>query len=150
VLANSEWPTTGDHNNNRGRTSQIRFPMVRHVFGLPDGTYMWVRRDQQTAVVLVLLVRALHPVPFSNRIKLSNNLNTSCYDGLFICFGTAYIATFFMLVSCHAYSSTLKMEATCSSETSVDFHDLQGVISQGIELPIMLSKFRSCYSAVLK
>jgi hypothetical protein len=28
----------------------------------------------------------------------------------------------FTLVSCSAYSSTLKMEATCSSETSVDFH----------------------------
>jgi hypothetical protein len=27
----------------------------------------------------------------------------------------------FRLVSCVAYSSTLKMEATCSSETSVDF-----------------------------
>jgi hypothetical protein len=27
----------------------------------------------------------------------------------------------FMLVSCLAYSSTLKMKATCSSETSVDF-----------------------------
>jgi hypothetical protein len=28
----------------------------------------------------------------------------------------------FMLVSCVAYSSALKMEATCSSETSVNFH----------------------------
>jgi hypothetical protein len=27
----------------------------------------------------------------------------------------------FMIVSCLAYSSTLKMEARCSSETSVDF-----------------------------
>jgi hypothetical protein len=27
----------------------------------------------------------------------------------------------FLLVSCWAYSSTLKMEATCSSETSIDF-----------------------------
>jgi hypothetical protein len=30
-------------------------------------------------------------------------------------------ATCFMLVSCLAYSSTLKIEATCSFETSVDF-----------------------------
>jgi hypothetical protein len=30
-------------------------------------------------------------------------------------------ATYFMLVSYLAYSSTLKMEETCSSETSVDF-----------------------------
>jgi hypothetical protein len=28
----------------------------------------------------------------------------------------------FMLVSCSAYCLTLKMEAVCSSETSVDFH----------------------------
>jgi hypothetical protein len=34
----------------------------------------------------------------------------------------ALIATFFKLVYFLAYSSTLKMEATCSSETSVDFH----------------------------
>jgi hypothetical protein len=31
------------------------------------------------------------------------------------------LATCFTLVSCLAYSSTMKMEATCSSETSVDF-----------------------------
>jgi hypothetical protein len=29
-----------------------------------------------------------------------------------------------MLVSCLAYSSTLKMEATCSSETSVNFQHI--------------------------
>jgi hypothetical protein len=33
----------------------------------------------------------------------------------------ALLATGFMLVSCLAYSSTLKMEAVCSSETSADF-----------------------------
>jgi hypothetical protein len=33
----------------------------------------------------------------------------------------ALLANCFMLVSCLAYSSTLKMEATCSSEMSVDF-----------------------------
>jgi hypothetical protein len=33
----------------------------------------------------------------------------------------AKLATCFMLVSSLAYSSALKMEATCSSETSVDF-----------------------------
>jgi hypothetical protein len=31
------------------------------------------------------------------------------------------LVTCFMLVYCVAYSSTLKMEATCSSETSVDY-----------------------------
>jgi hypothetical protein len=35
--------------------------------------------------------------------------------------GSALLATCFMLVSCLAYSSTLKMEVTCSSETPVDF-----------------------------
>jgi hypothetical protein len=33
----------------------------------------------------------------------------------------ALLATCFTLASCLAYSSTLKIEATCSSETSVDF-----------------------------
>jgi hypothetical protein len=32
--------------------------------------------------------------------------------------------------------STLKMEATCSSETYVGFHGLQGVISHNIEFLI--------------
>jgi hypothetical protein len=36
--------------------------------------------------------------------------------------------TCFMLVSCLAYYSTLKIEATCYSETSVDFNGLHGVI----------------------
>jgi hypothetical protein len=34
---------------------------------------------------------------------------------------SALLATCFRLVSCLAYSSTLKMDATCSSKTSVDF-----------------------------
>jgi hypothetical protein len=34
--------------------------------------------------------------------------------------GSKNKASAFKLVSCLAYSSTLKMEATCSSETSVD------------------------------
>jgi hypothetical protein len=34
---------------------------------------------------------------------------------------TALLATCFMLVSCLAYSATLKMEVTCSSNMSVDF-----------------------------
>jgi hypothetical protein len=32
-----------------------------------------------------------------------------------------FIAAYFKMISCITYSSTLKMEATCSSETSVDF-----------------------------
>jgi hypothetical protein len=40
---------------------------------------------------------------------------------------------YFMLVSCMAYSSTLKM-VTCSSEMSVDFHQTIHDISQKIEL----------------
>jgi hypothetical protein len=31
------------------------------------------------------------------------------------------LPAYFMLISCFAYSSTLKMEATCSSERSVGF-----------------------------
>jgi hypothetical protein len=34
----------------------------------------------------------------------------------------AHFAACFMIISCLAYSSTLKMEAVCSSETSVDLH----------------------------
>jgi hypothetical protein len=37
------------------------------------------------------------------------------------CVHQALLATCFMLVFCLAYSLTLKMVATCSSETSVDF-----------------------------
>jgi hypothetical protein len=47
---------------------------------------------------------------------------------------TSLLATCFTLVSCLDYSATLNMEATCSSETSVDFHGLHGVISQKMEL----------------
>jgi hypothetical protein len=36
-------------------------------------------------------------------------------------------ATCFMLASCLIYSSTLKMVAKCSSETSVDFQRTSGV-----------------------
>jgi hypothetical protein len=36
-------------------------------------------------------------------------------------FGGIYVLCF-MLAYCVDYSSTLKMEAVCSSETSVDFH----------------------------
>jgi hypothetical protein len=39
-----------------------------------------------------------------------------------------------MLVSCLAYSSTLKMEATCSSEMLADFNGLYGVMSQKTDL----------------
>jgi hypothetical protein len=35
--------------------------------------------------------------------------------------GKSFLATCFMLVTCSTYSLTLKMEATYSSETSVDF-----------------------------
>jgi hypothetical protein len=36
--------------------------------------------------------------------------------------GRALLAACFLLVSCLAYSLTVKMETICSSETSVDFH----------------------------
>jgi hypothetical protein len=52
----------------------------------------------------------------------------------FVRTSNAILANCFMLVSCLAYSSTLKMEVTFSSETSVDFQRLLGIISQEIEL----------------
>lgn len=39
------------------------------------------------------------------------------------------LATWFTLISCLAYSFTLKIEATCASEMSVDFQRHRGVIS---------------------
>jgi hypothetical protein len=48
-----------------------------------------------------------------------------------------WLAACFMLVSCLAYSPTLKMEATCSSETSLNFNKLYGIISQKTELFII-------------
>jgi hypothetical protein len=38
------------------------------------------------------------------------------------------------MVSCTAHSSTVKMEVKYSSETSVDFSGLYGVVSQRMEL----------------
>jgi hypothetical protein len=46
--------------------------------------------------------------------------------------GRALLATDFMLVSCLAYSSTLKMEEMCFLETSVDFQ-------RGVEYQILQS-----------
>jgi hypothetical protein len=57
---------------------------------------------------------------------------------------TAVFSNFFMLVSCLAYSSTLKMEATHSTKTSVDFQQTMLHYIQEIEL------FRSthCFNVV--
>jgi hypothetical protein len=44
------------------------------------------------------------------------------------------IAACFILVCCLAYSSTLKMERNCSSETSIYFNGMHGVTFQKIEL----------------
>jgi hypothetical protein len=48
----------------------------------------------------------------------------------------ALLATCFMLVSCLAYSSALKMEAMCSSIASLDFSRLHNGILQNVELTI--------------
>jgi hypothetical protein len=51
---------------------------------------------------------------------------TRIYNPLLLLFSCMLLALLlpacFMLVSCLAYSSTLKMEVVCSSEMSVDFH----------------------------
>jgi hypothetical protein len=44
------------------------------------------------------------------------------------------LAAFFMLVSCLAYSSTLKKKEACSSGTLADFFGLHGVIAQRTKL----------------
>jgi hemin uptake protein HemP len=48
----------------------------------------------------------------------------------------ALLATCFMLVSCLAYSSALKMEATWSSKMLLDFNRLHSGILQKVELTI--------------
>jgi hypothetical protein len=48
----------------------------------------------------------------------------------------ALLAASFVLVSCLVYSSTLKMEAICSSET-VEIHGTHGIISQNTELSVL-------------
>jgi hypothetical protein len=45
---------------------------------------------------------------------------------------TALLATCFRLVSYLAYSSILKMEATCSSKLRLTYNELHGVVSQKI------------------
>jgi hypothetical protein len=50
-------------------------------------------------------------------------------------------------VASRAYSSTLKMEAICSSETSVDVNGLHGVISQKIVL-FITTAVRTSHSTI--
>jgi hypothetical protein len=52
------------------------------------------------------------------RIKQINEFETTFISGVGF---EVMFATCFKLIPCLAYSSTLKMEATCSSETSVNF-----------------------------
>jgi hypothetical protein len=56
----------------------------------------------------------------------------------------------FMLVSCLAYSSTLKLDVTCSSEFQLTFNRLHGVISQKLELfittAVITSDATRCYA----
>jgi hypothetical protein len=48
------------------------------------------------------------------------------------------------MVSCFAYASTLKMDATCSSVTQLSFNGLHGVISYKIEPSFEENIFRKC------
>jgi hypothetical protein len=47
--------------------------------------------------------------------------NSSPYSAVLKNVKQAWLAAFFVLVSCLAYSSTVKIEATCFSEKWVDF-----------------------------
>jgi hypothetical protein len=69
---------------------------------------------------------------------------------------TAVLATFFTLVSSLAYSSTLKMEATCSSELSVDFQRTtrhyipeDGILHKFITISVKTSNPTTLFSPVL-
>jgi hypothetical protein len=54
-------------------------------------------------------------------IKILTAVVMKCYISRDFGKPIALFATLFRLLCCLAYSSTLKMEATCSFETSVDF-----------------------------
>jgi hypothetical protein len=61
-----------------------------------------------------------------------------------LCFPPAFI-----LVSCFAYFSTLKMEATCASETSVDFQrTTRRYIPEDSTLQVWLCWIRSCMNLI--
>jgi hypothetical protein len=61
-----------------------------------------------------------------------HSLYTSC--GISHRQSRALLSAWSMHISCLAYSSTLKMEATCSLKNRLTFNGLDGVISQKIEL----------------
>jgi hypothetical protein len=48
--------------------------------------------------------------------------------------GDCQVSTCFMLVYCLVYSLTMKLEATCSSETSFDFQRTTGCYIPDVEL----------------
>jgi hypothetical protein len=61
----------------------------------------------------------------SDKILSHKAFQRSCYSeetNMKQAASRAQLAACFMPVSCMAYASTLKMGATCSSETLVDFH----------------------------
>jgi hypothetical protein len=60
----------------------------------------------------------------------------------------ALLATFFTLISCLAYSSTLKME-TCSSKTSVDFQLQAGRSRVRVPMRWNFSSFQPHYGHVV-
>jgi hypothetical protein len=55
----------------------------------------------------------------------------------------AWLTACFVLVSYVACSSNLRMEVTCPSETSVDFHLIHGVMFQKIEVSNYFNVFES-------
>jgi hypothetical protein len=64
---------------------------------------------------------------------LTYNRPAVLYNSVFFPNRLALSIAYFMLVSCLAYSSTLKTEAICSTGTYVDFYRTAGIISQEIE-----------------
>jgi hypothetical protein len=78
---------------------------------------------------VVCFNKTFNPDQLSNRYisgKIKKKLKSSIFWDIMLCSkkqvaSRAVSAICFMLVSFLAYSSTLKIEATCFSETSVDF-----------------------------
>jgi hypothetical protein len=122
--------------NNRPELSILRLMLVCNFIAWdPKGVLQWHFAEYQTRLqnkYLLFLPKKnfLRYLRFTSR---DTEIETTMCD---TCVKKVISKACFTLVSCLAYSSTLKMEATCSPGTSVDFQRTtrRHVISQKTEL----------------
>jgi hypothetical protein len=135
----------------KGSTTMVfstdnRYQMI--VAFLENQTYRRLKKDPTECVkhkTVLLMKRSsfskVHQLwrTMTRGFKASNTLQASKDPFWFYtitCFRMPYalLAAYFMLVSCLAYSSTLKMEVQHSSECQLTFNILHSIISQQAEL----------------